>query len=185
MLCLSQTAGYAIHALGLVANGGGRLCLIREIATLSGIPKPYLAKIVNQLSREGLVSAKRGYRGGIYLTRHPREITLLEIVEAIEGKEFIAECMLGLTDCSTPCLCPTHEIWQRVRDEIKAALGKSTLADVLAAMQGEPAQTEPPKSAGRRAVPSKWKKSSQTVKQRARLLPCKGPGCSCTEHRPA
>lgn len=181
MMCLSQTAGYAIHALSLVANGGGRLCLIREIANLSGIPKPYLAKIVNQLSRVGLVTAKRGYRGGIYLTRHPRDITLLEIVEAIDGKEFIAECMLGLSDCSTPCLCPTHEVWQRLREEVRAALGKSNLADILAGAQSTPI---PPKSsrkgANRSAVSADLKKSDRKSKKTGRAHPPNQPPCPCS-----
>jgi Rrf2 family transcriptional regulator, iron-sulfur cluster assembly transcription factor len=133
MMCLSHTAGYAIQALSLVARSGGRLCLIREIARGSGIPKPYLAKIVNQLAREGLITAKRGYRGGIYLNRPPREITLLDVVEAIDGKEFIAECMLGLTSCSAPCGCPTYKIWNRVREEVRAALRQTTLAHILEA----------------------------------------------------
>ncbi len=137
-MCLSQTAGYAIHALGMIASGGGRLCLIREIADDSGIPRPYLAKIVNQLAREGLLSAKRGYRGGVFLTRPPQEITLLNVVEAIEGKDFIAECMLGLNECGSPCGCPTHKIWKRMREEIRQVLGQSTLADVLSAMHSRP-----------------------------------------------
>jgi Rrf2 family protein len=137
MMCLSQTASYAIQALGLVARHGGRLCLIREIACGSGIPKPYLAKIVNQLAHEGLVTAKRGYRGGIYLNRPPREITLLDVVEAIDGKEFIAECMLGQTGCSSPCECPTYKLWSHLREEVRTALRQTTLAHILEANGAE------------------------------------------------
>ena len=134
MIGLSQTTGYAVHALCCLEDPYCHPRLIRDIAQCTKIPRPYLAKIINQLSREGLVAAKRGYRGGIYLTRPPDQISLLEIIEAIEGQDFIAECMLGLDDCSTPCLCPTHEIWQRVRGEIKEGLRQSNLADILNAV---------------------------------------------------
>jgi len=160
MMCLSQTAGYAIHALSIVARAGGQLCLIREIARLSGIPKPYLAKIINQLSREGLVAAKRGYRGGIYLTRSPEKISLLEITEAIEGEDFIAECMLGLDDCSTPCLCPTHDMWQRLRGEIKEGLRQATLADILRAVS---LQSASPSAAMVQSKPKRKPSSRRTL----------------------
>jgi Rrf2 family protein len=136
MMCLSQTAGYAIHALGYLADHSHGLCLIRDIAKKTQIPKPYLAKIINQLAREGLVSAKRGYRGGIFLARPPAEISLLQVVEAIEGKGWIGECMLGLDDCHAQHVCPTHDIWRRIREEVADALRRSTLSDVINSMRG-------------------------------------------------
>lgn len=130
MMCLSQTAGYAIHALSVVARGEGRHWLIREIARASGVPGAYLAKIINQLSRRGLVAAKRGVQGGIYLSRPPETITLLEVVEAIEGKQFMADCLLSMDNCDDPRVCPAHKVWERVREEIRAALRQITLAQV-------------------------------------------------------
>ena len=144
MMCLSQTAGYAIHALSIVANRGGQYCLIRDIAREAGIPKPYLAKIINQLAHQGLVAAKRGYRGGIYLTRLPQETPLLEVVEAIEGKNFMADCMLSMDNCDRPCICPTHAVWDRVRQEISEALQHTTLADVLGSPSNPEAVTPQP-----------------------------------------
>jgi Rrf2 family transcriptional regulator, iron-sulfur cluster assembly transcription factor len=132
MLCLSQTTGYAVRALICLDERGGRTNLIRDIAKCAGIPKPYLARIINDLAHEGLVAAKRGYRGGIALARPAGEISLLQVVEAIEGPDWIAPCLLGLNDCADHKLCPTHVVWQRISKQLKAVMGRTTLADVMA-----------------------------------------------------
>jgi Rrf2 family protein len=131
MLCLSQTTGYAVQALVCLDEQGGHASLIRDIARCAGIPKPYLARIINDLVHEGLVAAKRGYRGGIALARPARNISLLQIVEAIEGPNWIAPCLLGLNDCTAHTLCPAHVAWQRISRQLKALLGRTTLADVM------------------------------------------------------
>ena len=130
MLCLSQTTGYAVQALVCLDEQDGHANLIRDIARCAGIPKPYLARIINDLVHEGLVAAKRGYRGGIALARPARNISLLQIVEAIEGPNWIAPCLLGLNDCAAHKLCPTHVVWQRISKQLKAVMGRTTLADV-------------------------------------------------------
>lgn len=131
MLCLSHTTGYAVQALGLLADCAEKPCLIRDIAQKTGIPRPYLAKVINQLARRGLVAAKRGYRGGVFLKRRPEDIALLEVVEAIEGEHWLGECLLGMEACSGLSVCPTQAVWQRVCAELEEALKRTTLADVL------------------------------------------------------
>jgi Rrf2 family protein len=96
------------------------------------VPKPYLAKIINSLARQGLVLAKRSSGGGISLMRSPEEISLLQIVDAVEGKGWLGDCLLGLDECSSPATCPTHDFWQRIRGEITEELRKTTLAEVIA-----------------------------------------------------
>ena len=131
MMCLSQTTGYAIHALSCIEDSSGQTRFIREIAVCSRIPRPYLAKIINQLAHQGIVSAKRGYRGGIVLGRPAREISLLQIVEAVEGERWIGDCLLGLVDCAARRACPTQRAWQRIRRDIREVLRRTTLADVI------------------------------------------------------
>ena len=89
MICLSHTTGYALRALACLENIDRRPSFIRDVAESTGVPRPYLARIINRLSHKGIVSAKRGYHGGVTLTRPAREVTLLEVVEAIEGEEWI------------------------------------------------------------------------------------------------
>jgi len=130
-MCLSQTTGYTVHALACLHAGSGQPRTIHDIADCTGIHKPYLAKILNQLSQRGLVSTKRGYRGGIALSRPPEKITLLEIVEAVEGPKWLGPCLLGLDDCAARRVCPTHNVWASVQRQIIDVLRRTTLADVI------------------------------------------------------
>lgn len=152
---LSKTAGYAIHALSCIESVGCQPRFIRDIAECTGIHKPYLAKIVNQLAHRGLVNAKRGYRGGITLARPPEEVTLLQIVEAVEGDHWISSCMFGLQTCPANHECPAHAAWQRIREQIEALLRDTTLADVIRVSQAALARSrgKPTKSGAKPALP--------------------------------
>jgi len=131
MLCLSQTTGYAIQALSCLSEPVCARQHTAEIARCARVPKPYLAKILQALARRGIVHAKRGVGGGVTLARPPDQISLLDIVEAVEGPNWLGECLLNLRDCSTDQACPTHSFWQRVRGEIIAELRRTTLAAVI------------------------------------------------------
>lgn len=134
MLSLSQTAGYAIRALGCLADtdGAGRWVLARDIAGCTGIPKPYLSKILHSLVRAGLVQAKRGYRGGFALARPGAAISLLDVVKAVEGEAWAPRCLLGLAECSDDRSCPTHAFWSVERERIADELQRISLDDVAA-----------------------------------------------------
>jgi Rrf2 family iron-sulfur cluster assembly transcriptional regulator len=121
-----------VQALVCLDERSRHVNLIRDVAKCASIPKPYLARIINALAHEGLVIAKRGYRGGIALARPAREISLLQVVEAVEGPDWIAPCLLGLNDCAAHNNCPTHIVWQRVVKQLKAVMSRTTLADVMA-----------------------------------------------------
>jgi Rrf2 family transcriptional regulator, iron-sulfur cluster assembly transcription factor len=131
MMRLSRTTGYAIQALGCMNDRSCTTQRIAAIAKRARVPRPYLAKIIGALSRKGLVTAKRGFRGGISLARPARDITLLEIIEAMEGDHWLGECLLGFDECAHHKCCPTQAFWQRMRGEIINELGQLRLADVL------------------------------------------------------
>ena len=130
---LSKSAGYAIHALSCIEKVGCQPRFIRDIAKCTGLKQPYLAKIINQLAHDGLVLAKRGYRGGITLARPPETISLLQIVKATEGEAWLGFCLFGLDVCPAQHACPAHEPWTRMRKQIETLLDKTTLADVIQA----------------------------------------------------
>jgi Rrf2 family iron-sulfur cluster assembly transcriptional regulator len=154
MMCLTQTTGYAIRALGCLGLEGCRPHLIRDVATCSGVNKPYLAKIFNKLSTSGLITSKRGYRGGITLTRPASEISLLEIVKAVEGEQWIGPCLLGMSECASGVKCPTSAQWKQISRQIETVLETTTLADVVSAMKREHRSAATPSVAVGR-VPSK------------------------------
>jgi len=130
-MCLSQTTGYAIQALACMESLERKPCFIRDVAQCTGVPKPYLAQIINRLSHKGIIAAKRGYRGGIAVIRPANAIPLLEIVEAVEGKEWIGPCLLGMQKCCSQFVCPTHEFWTGIQKQIEDKLRCTTLADVI------------------------------------------------------
>lgn len=144
MMCLSQTSGYAVRALSCLESDPARPRLIRELAVQTGIPKPYLAKIMHQLTACGLVVARRGYQGGVSLARPAAKVTLLEVVRAVEGEHWIAPCILGLEGCDANHLCVTHQMWSRVRAQVERKLSRTTLAQVVrAAAPRRPARCAP------------------------------------------
>lgn len=130
MLALSQTTGYAILALSCLDGCQGRWVLAKTISECTGISLPYLSKLLHALTSSGLVSAKRGYRGGFQLARSAKEISLLDVAEAVEGRKWLPECLLGLDECSDARACPTHEFWQKERSRIEKELKRQTLRDV-------------------------------------------------------
>jgi Rrf2 family protein len=135
MLSLSVTTGYAIKALSCLEGGDCSPRHISDIARCTNVPRAYLAKILNALSQHGLVQTKRGYRGGISLRRRAEDISLLQIVEAVEGGQWLGDCLLGMEECSARTICPTRNLWARIRGEITEELRKTTLAALIASQR--------------------------------------------------
>ncbi len=129
---LSQTTGYAVLALGFVAEAQGRPLLVKEISEATGIPRSYLAKIVNQLSRKGLVATQRGIGGGVTLSRPAAKITLYDICSALDDPLLKGGCMLGTAECSDERACPAHSFWSTHRDWQIRFLHENNLAGVAA-----------------------------------------------------
>ncbi len=134
MLGFSKSTGYAIQALACAEALQPHPALIREVAGCTGIPRPYLARIVSRLARQGIISTKRGQRGGIGLGRPAGEVSLLEVVVAVEGRDWMSPCMLGMKDCGHRFACPLRAFWAKLRRQIESELRRLTLADVLAVM---------------------------------------------------
>ena len=128
MLSFSSATGYAVLALTYVYGQEGSWVLANEIAAHTSIPKPYLSKIMHALHKAGLVRAKRGYRGGYAMARSAEEITLLDVVEAIEGAKWKTRCLLGAKSCRGHDCCPTYRFWSAEKGRIEAELRRVTLA---------------------------------------------------------
>lgn len=131
MITLSVTTGHAIKALTCLESGECVPRQVSDIAHCTGVPRAYLAKIFNTLSQAGVVQTKRGYHGGVSLARCADQISLRQIIEAVEGQEWIAECLLGMDACEALTVCPTHDFWTRIRGEIIAELDAVTLAELI------------------------------------------------------
>ncbi len=132
MLSLSHSVGYAVRALACMEEGKEGPRFVREIAAQSGVPAAYLAKIFKRLADSGIIETKRGWSGGTRLARPPRDISLHEIVCALDGPDFLDGCLLGQEICSDQRACPTHHFWKHERLRIAETLRQTSLEDVIA-----------------------------------------------------
>ncbi|MHC5109629.1 MAG: RrF2 family transcriptional regulator [Planctomycetota bacterium] len=129
MLSISQTSGYAIVALSELVDIGDDWVLAQHISKKCEFPGPYLSKILHALGRAKLILTKRGYRGGFKLARPANKIQILEIIEAVDGPEWMGACLLGQSYCSDDRACPTHDFWKVERERIRKRLADLTLAE--------------------------------------------------------
>ncbi len=131
---LSQTAQYAIraavHLAGEYRQGPAR---VDDIAEALGIPKNYLSKILHGLAKAGLLTSRRGPRGGFRLIRPPADIRLEEVVGQFDpllvGEEPV--CLLGRSVCSDRDPCAAHARWGSVREEVRRFFAETSLEDLL------------------------------------------------------
>ena len=124
----SKTAKYAVLALAeIAANPPDSLITTRRIAEAISAPYPLLAKVVNQLHRDGLVSAVRGKRGGIRLARAADEVTIKDVVVALDGPAILSKCPLQLTPCRHDGPCQLQSIWKPAHDAVIAFLESTTI----------------------------------------------------------
>jgi Rrf2 family protein len=112
----------------------GRVVLVREIARAMDVPPLFLAKIFQQFTKLGLVKSFRGSGGGFLLGRPPEEITLCEIVEAVEGPIMPNRCVLSNGACSREKGCTVHPVWKKVEKSVIDILSGVTLKDLTRTM---------------------------------------------------
>jgi Rrf2 family protein len=118
-LQITRQADYAVRAvlyLSKLSNGGH--ATTRKIALDREIPPSFLAKIVSQLSIAGVVNTSRGARGGVSLSRPPKNITLLEVIEAIDGPICLNECVNDPSVCRFSDTCTVHEFWASAQADL-------------------------------------------------------------------
>jgi Rrf2 family protein len=129
---VSQTTEYAIRAVVMLAHLQAKGPVDnRTLAEKSQVPVSYLPKILQCLGRAGLVQSRRGAGGGSVLARSPDQITILDVVNAVEPIPRIKGCPLGLkTHCRV--LCPMHARLDKAMAEVESVLGASTVAELLA-----------------------------------------------------
>lgn len=109
----------------------GGFTFLRDIAKKEEISEKYLGQLIISLRSAGLLASKRGAEGGYQLARPPETITVLEIVEALEGKTVIVDCLRDEALCKRAASCAAREIWQKLQNAIITTLGNITLADAV------------------------------------------------------
>ena len=116
---ITRQADYAVRAvLYLTRLGNGQRAATSQIAENQHIPPSFLAKIISQLSIAGLLHTSRGARGGVTLARAPEKITLLQVVEAIDGPIRLNECVHEDGMCAFSEDCPLEPIWKDAQKDL-------------------------------------------------------------------
>jgi Rrf2 family protein len=125
---LTRRGEYAIRAMyDLAIHEEDGTTYSKEIANRQQIPPKYIAQIILDLSRAGMVYTNRGAHGGVRLAKSAGEISLKDIVEAIEGPISLNICLLREGECEKEDDCPMHEIWVKVQGDMLKTLASTTL----------------------------------------------------------
>ena len=130
-LIFSRQCEYAIQGvLYLALKPTGKMTSTKELTGQLSIPYHFLAKILQSLTRKGLLNSYRGPSGGFALGMPAQDITLFHIVEAIDGTEFIRTCVLGFAECTGKDVCSVHVRWSGLRETIYQMLISKNIAEM-------------------------------------------------------
>ncbi len=130
---ITRQADYALRAMLYLANlEPAHRAATSQIAASKKIPPSFLAKIISQLSIAGLIHTSRGARGGVTLARAPKDISVLEVVEAIDGPISLNECTLSPDGCPFSEDCPIHDLWCSTQSELVDKLRQTSFASFKA-----------------------------------------------------
>jgi Rrf2 family protein len=127
----SLSIEYAIHGLVYLASAGSDTAtLVGDIAKATRVPESYLRKVFQLLARAGLVSSHRGVKGGFSLARVPAEITLKDVVEAIDGSLPAYTCAKAARGCSLDEACPVSSAFAAAREKMAEVLDATSIRDL-------------------------------------------------------
>ena len=130
-MLLSQTAEYALRAMAWLALESPKAPVrAKDLAQSTGLPLPYLSKILRRLVVADLLESQKGQGGGFALARPPREITFEAVLTAIDAYPEQGRCAFGLGNCRDLNPCPLHVSWSRLSDVVHVWASANTLADI-------------------------------------------------------
>jgi Rrf2 family protein len=135
---ITRTGEYGLRGLLFLANQPPeKVVLISEISREQKIPEPFLAKIFQRLSKAGLLRSVRGANGGFSLGKPAREITMREIIEALEGPIVLNRCLRKEGECEEEKACPLHPVWEEVQQRFLEILDRTTMEDLAKRLEKE------------------------------------------------
>jgi len=127
----SRTAKYGIKALKYMAeNTDGNYKTVEVVAEDTDIPPDFLGKIFQDMVKENFLQSRRGRGGGFRLAMDQKEISLLDIVKAIDGEEALNRCLFDTKQCGENGTCPLHDDWVPLRKKLEKLLREKTIYDL-------------------------------------------------------
>ncbi len=155
----SRSVEYAFRALTYLARQPkGSQKLARQIARSERVPAFFLAKTLQQLARNGVLRSVKGPTGGFALDRPASKITMMEVIEVLDGTDTYDRCIVGLRECNDQVLCPVHDSFKLLRDRLKRYLSRTTVAQLVS-------ESERKRQAAKRARTKKKRKKAVARKR--------------------
>lgn len=139
MIRVAKLTDYGIALMARLAQAPAGSATARDLAEALGLPLPTVSKLLKLLARQELLSSQRGAKGGYSLARRPEEITLAEMVSALEGRVAVTECA-GETGCSCGLepTCDVRENWGWINRQVMSALENVTLREMAGSLASKP-----------------------------------------------
>jgi len=132
MIAITRAAEYSLRATAALVQfrENNKTATVAEIAVSEAIPESFLRKLLKPLIRADIVRSERGYSGGITLAKHPAEISVLDVIEAVDGKLSLNECVLNPTECGLIARCAIHGLWVETTELLTEHLRNYSLEDI-------------------------------------------------------
>lgn len=132
MLKISKGCQYALHLLSNIpVNSIGQKFLAVDLCRKAKVPVHSSRKILQQLVQQGFFEAVPGPGGGYRLLKDPNEVSLLDIIRLIDGKDAFDHCVMGLPQCNSINPCPAHNCWMKVKEEMKMEMDSKSLLHLM------------------------------------------------------
>ncbi|NNK81631.1 MAG: Rrf2 family transcriptional regulator [Flavobacteriaceae bacterium] len=128
----SNSSKYAIKAVLYLALNSSKekKIMVKDIAEPINVPQAYIAKLLQELSRQNLISSTKGPRGGFYLSETDKQIPLRKIIHVIDGESRLSSCLLSLEDCNEDKPCPLHKSMYPLKTKLLESLENKTIVDL-------------------------------------------------------
>ncbi len=133
----SNSSKYAIKGVLYLALNSDKdhKIMVRDIFEVVHVPEAYLAKLLQELSRHGIVSSTRGPKGGFYLSNENRKRTLMDIVKVIDGEKRVNSCVMGIRNCDMNNPCVLHKLVGSNKSKFIKVLEKTAILDLVEGRQ--------------------------------------------------
>ncbi|HEX2964790.1 MAG TPA: Rrf2 family transcriptional regulator [Oculatellaceae cyanobacterium] len=128
---ITRQADYAVRCVLFLSKDTNRVVSAGNIAETLAVSRTFLAKILQRLSRNGIVTSAQGTAGGFELAKKPREINILDVIEAVQGPLAVNLCAVDNHKCGLSRTCAVHPVWVELRNGIEAKLRRETFAKLV------------------------------------------------------
>lgn len=137
-MIFTNATEYAIRGLAELAgrSTGGNM-LLDQLVAGTDLPRDFMAKIFQKLVRGGILVSAKGRGGGFALARPAHQISLMQVVEAMEGPQLLDRCVVGLERCNDQMPCPQHDLYKPIRQRLKDYLNTTSVADLASSLKAK------------------------------------------------